>query len=160
LYDASTKGKSNFILDLLRFNLLAIIKMWGLNIQIGSGGGIIQIEVPNLLSPVVYDMVNGPSLGFLGVGKTVSLEFFIVTPSTKSVMQQIIHNYHCKKYKGKFGYVIHETLKEESEFKNKISEMMKKVNQITYQESQIEIEPSNWNLDPEMERTAEGLGII
>lgn len=98
--------------------------MWGLNIQIGSGGGIIQIEVPNLLSPVVYDMVNGPSLGFLGVGKTVSLEFFIVTPSTKSVMQQIIHNYHCKKYKGKFGDVIHETLKEESEFKNKISEIV------------------------------------
>lgn len=158
LYHASTKGKSNLILDLLRFNLLAIIRTLGLTIA--SGGGIVQLEAPNLLPPVVCGMVTGPILRFLGVGTTVALEFFIATLSTKSVMQQIIHNYHYKKYKGKFVDVIHETLKEESEFTNKISEMMEKVNQIASQESQIEIEPSNWNLDPEMERTAERLGII
>jgi hypothetical protein len=158
LYDASTKGKSNLILDLLRFNLLIIIRMWGLTI--GSGGGVVQFELPNLLPPVVYGMVTGPILGFLGVSTTLALEFFIATLSTKSVMQQIIHNYHSKKYKGKFMDVIHETLKEESEFKTKISEMMEKANQIASQEPQIEIKPSNWNLDPEMERTAERFGII
>lgn len=156
LYDPLTKGKSNLILDLLRFNLLAIIKMWGLKIT--KGGGIVEIYGPNLLPSVAYGLVTGPIVGFLGVGTTVALEFFIAILATKSVTQQGLHNYRYQKYKGKIMDVIHETLTEESELKNKIAQIMEKANKISIEEPNIE--PLNWNIDPAIERTAEPFSIV
>ena len=156
LYDPLTRGKSNIILDLLRFNLLAIIKMWGLRITVG--GGIVVIHGPNLIPPVVYGLVTGPIVGFLGVGTTLALEFLITALATKSVAQQITHNYRYKNYKGKIMDVIHETFTEESELKNKIFEIMEKAKKIGIEE--LNIEPSNWNIDPAIEGTAERFAII
>jgi hypothetical protein len=158
LYDPLTRGKSNIILDLLRFNLLAIIKMWGLKITVG--GGIVVIHGPNPIPPVVYGLVTGPIIGFLGVGTTLALEFYITALATKSAAQQITHNYRYKKYKGKIMDVIHETLTEESELKNKIYEIMEKAKKIGIEE--LNIEPSNWNIDPTqaIERTAEPFSIV
>jgi hypothetical protein len=158
LYDPLTRGKSNIILDLLRFNLVAIIKIWGLNIS--GGGGIVVIHGPNLIPPVVYGLVTGPIVGFLGVGTTLALEFLMTALATKSVAQQITHNYRYKNYKGKIMDVIHETVTEESELKNKIYEIMEKAKKIGIEE--LHIEPSNCNIDlaPVRERTAEPFGIV
>jgi hypothetical protein len=149
------KGKSNLILDLLRFNLLSLLRMWGLTLQ---AGGILQISFINLFPSLVCGIVTGPIIVFLSVGTTLALEFFMAILVGKSVMQQIIHNSLSRKYKGKVVDVMHETLTEKSELKNKISEIMEKVKKIAVEEPNIE--PSNWNIDPVIERTAEPFGIV
>ena len=158
LYDPLTKGKSNILLDLLRFNLLALIRVWGLTLDLT--GGIVQMQLPNPLAPIAYGMVTGPIVGFFGVSTTLALEFFITALATKSVTQQINHNYRYKKYKSKIVDVIHETLTEDSELKNKIYEIMERSKKITIEEPNIE--PLNWNIDsaPAIEKTAEPFGIV
>ena len=149
------KGKSNLILDLLRFNLLSLLRMWGLTLQ---AGGILQISFINLLPSLVCGLVTGPIVVFLSVGTTLALEFFMAILVGKSVMQQIIHNSLSRKYKSKIVDVMHETLTEESELKNKISKIMEKIKKIAVEEPNIE--PSNWNIDPAIERTAEPFAIV
>jgi hypothetical protein len=155
LYDPLTRGKSNLILDLLRFNLLSLLRMWGLNLQ---AVGILQISLINLLPSLVCAIVTGPIVVLLGVGTTLALEFFMAILVGKSVMQQIIHNSLSRKYKSKIVDVMHETLTEESELKNKISKIMEKIKKIAVEEPNIE--PSNWNIDPAIERTAEPFAIV